>query len=755
MTGAVGSTLHDAGLGAACQCPACLALAGPTASADLALGTVTTQSASLATPLAPTLANEVTYLSGVNPNGTVAATSFHTWNADTPATYANSSFAAKWGGTTPGTSGGTVFYYFDPASNWTSAEQTAFSSGLAMWSAVANITFTQTFTSGSANVDFIRGASGTGAFENAPRQRTESVGATTLHNQGTGVTIQIDTSTYGWEQLGNFSYAGGYAVQTVLHEEGHLLGLGHAGPYNGTVTSSTQQYSAYDSRLWTIQSYIEPSDTSAAYYSSYAVTGTNWQGNEPTTWMPLDILAAQQLYGAATSGPLSGGQTFGFNSNVGGGISSFFDFTINVNPVITLFDLGTGNTLDLSGYSSAEIVDLNPGTFSSFDGMTNNMAIAFGTAIDNFVGGAGGATVYANADSNVFSFAGSGNTVVLQGLSSDYTLTTQNGSQTVYTRVSSGATYTATNAQAFQFAAACYGEGTRILTLHGERAIETLAEGDLVISALTGEAVPIVWIGHRHVDLTSEQHPARPVRVQAGAFGGGLPHRALLLSPHHAVFMDGVLVPVRCLVNRTTIRLCAEATDISYFHIELGAHDIIRAEGLAAESWLDTGNRAMFANAPVAMLLPDMGPGPEAGSPCAPMVEAGPQLAAIRARLEAVSCALGNEVVAEHAVDLDTTGEILTFLPADVGVLRLRSRSRALAPDRRRLGALVASIEIADQMLKLDGADMAGFYDTEDHGKGKVRWTDGDAVIAVEAVHYDRVVSILVARLADDLVQVA
>src|SRR5262245_61799594 len=86
---------------------------------------------------------EIAFLSGVTSSNTVAATSFWTWNFNNnPATYNSStSYAAKWGNATPGTSGDTVSYWFDTASNWTTTEQTALTSGLALWSAEANIAF--------------------------------------------------------------------------------------------------------------------------------------------------------------------------------------------------------------------------------------------------------------------------------------------------------------------------------------------------------------------------------------------------------------------------------------------------------------------------------------------------------------------------------------------------------------------------------------------------------------------------------------
>ena len=97
----------------------------------------------------------------------------------------------------------------------------------------------------------------------------------------------------------------------------------------------------------------------------------------------------QRLYGAPTSTPLSGGQVFGFHCNVVGDIAPFFDFTVNTRPVVTLWDAGGGNTLDLSGYASGSKLDLNAGGFSSCAGLTNNIAIAYGTKIDAALLGSG------------------------------------------------------------------------------------------------------------------------------------------------------------------------------------------------------------------------------------------------------------------------------------------------------------------------------------------------------------------------------
>src|SRR5262245_53046283 len=124
---------------------------------------------SLAAAPPPGAEGEVAFISGVTSSNTVAATSYLTWNGDNPATYSTTSFARKWGSATPGTSGGTVTYWFDAPSNWTPTEQDALVSGLDLWSAEADIAFTHAASAASANFIFYPGTERS-AFEptNAP-----------------------------------------------------------------------------------------------------------------------------------------------------------------------------------------------------------------------------------------------------------------------------------------------------------------------------------------------------------------------------------------------------------------------------------------------------------------------------------------------------------------------------------------------------------------------------------------------------------
>ena len=183
--------------------------------------------------------------------------------------------------------------------------------------------------------------------------------------------------------------------------------------------------------------------------------------------------------------------------------------------------------------------------------------------------------------------------------------------------------------------AVCYREGTRILTRGGEKPVETLAIGDEVTTLLGGPG-RVVWLGKRAIDLTRHPKPWRvwPVRIRAGAFAPGLPMRDLYVSPDHAVYANGVLVPAKLLINGSTIQQ-VKSDHVVYYHIELQQHDVILAEGLPAETYLDAGDRDTFSGGTVTALYPEFTARRWEMASCAPMVMTGPALDTIRLRLAA------------------------------------------------------------------------------------------------------------------------
>jgi autotransporter passenger strand-loop-strand repeat protein len=158
--------------------------------------------------------------------------------------------------------------------------------------------------------------------------------------------------------------------------------------------------------------------------------------------------------------------------------------------------------------------------------------------------------------------------------------------------------------------APCYGSGTLILTDAGERPIEDLSPGDRVITG-PGTAMPIKWIGHRSYAgaFIAGQHLMLPVCIKCGALADGVPHTDLTVSPGHAMFVEGQLVPAWRLINGISVVQAEAVESVTYFHIELDAHAVLFANGAPAESFIDDDCRGQFQNASTAPVAgPDDAP---------------------------------------------------------------------------------------------------------------------------------------------------
>jgi serralysin len=255
----------------------------------------------------------------------------------------------------------------------TAAEQTIAQLALSLWHDVADVSFT--FTSGSADITYNNDGSGQ-AFTTYSSVSNGHIANSTVH-----ISSDWDVGAAG----GNYSYF----FQTYVHETGHALGLGHQGPYNSSATYGVDNLYTNDTWRWSVMSYFAQNNYGTDTYD-YALTP-----------QMADIYAIQSVYGAQTA-TRTGNTVYGFNSNAG----DVFNFTAHKTPAFTIYDSGGTDSLDASGFSSAQTIDLTPGNWSSIGGYTNNIGIYTTTIIENAYGGSGNDTITGNAANNVLYGAG-------------------------------------------------------------------------------------------------------------------------------------------------------------------------------------------------------------------------------------------------------------------------------------------------------------------------------------------------------------
>lgn len=309
--------------------------------------------------------------------------------------------------------------------------------------------------------------------------------------------------------------------------------------------------------------------------------------------------------------------------------------------------------------------------------------------------------------------------------------------------------------------------GTKVMTLRGEVPIENVHTADRVVT-LSGNGStlkPVAAVLRRDIDL--DRHPlplqASPVRISAGAIEPGMPIRDLVVAPGEALCLedgDGerVLVPALYLVNGATIRREPATGSIAYWQVALEEHDILMADGMAAESAValepapsPRGSVVQLRPAapdPAAEAPANLLPGGRDTATCVKLV-LGNNAAPFHARLLAVAEASGFVLSddpqlaltvdgAELAALSANDGEFFYLLPPGAAGLELRSRTSSpietnlVGGDTRQLGVAIARIVHDGKELPLDGpACAAGFLPAEHDGANAWRWTTGDATLAL------------------------
>ena len=318
---------------------------------------------------------------------------------------------------------GTITYgFFDVSLQVYSSERTQFQplslaqrdavrDAFAIWGEFINVTFVE---GPVATADINLGNLSTtedyfSAYANYPSRSRE------------GGDIWISTNSPANQEIG-LAQPG---FRTILHEIGHSLGISHPGNYNAapnvdlTYAANAEYYQ--DSLQYTIMSYFASSSTGAVR-TSFAAT-------------PLahDIAAIQSIYGANMT-TRTGDTIYGFNSNAG---RAAFDFTLNTAPVIGIWDAGGRDTLDFSGWNSNSRIDLATGASSDGGGQTFNVQIAFGTTIENAIGGGGDDALSGNGSNNVLR-GGGGNDSLNGGAGADIFVFTAAGDSADYELRSDG-----------------------------------------------------------------------------------------------------------------------------------------------------------------------------------------------------------------------------------------------------------------------------------------------------------------------------
>jgi len=403
----------------------------------------------------------------------------------------------------------------------------------------------------------------------------------------------------------NISGTTGADTIDVTGDVGTLNGSSLGGPITGidgqggydtiTVSSSTisgtidgagggMDLTVTDSTIGTIESNFGASTVTVS--NSSVNTLDTSSGDATVTFTNTDLNIINTGNGVLTLNMTGGTMSGAYSGGTGGDVLTFTNVTITDsvsfdgqggNDTLTFDDttigdsyflqLGSGsNTINIEGTTSFG----NNALFDANNAGTNQINLPDGTVLT--VDGMGSYTVGTDPLPSGTNLHGS--FVLPNGSSASFTDFDQFGSTG---------------------APVCFTEGTLILTPSGEVPIETLAVGDLVMTA-DGKAEPILWIGARLMKFSATQSEHRPVLIKAGALGGNKPTRDLAISPQHCLLMDmptnppvygtgQAFVRAKFLTGLPGVRVMKGSKRTRYITFLLSRHQIVQANGAWSESF--------------------------------------------------------------------------------------------------------------------------------------------------------------------------
>lgn len=425
------------------------------------------------------------------------------------------------------------------------------------------------------------------------------------------------------------------------------------------------------------------------------------------------------------------------NINIYSGENLYFNNIVSGSGII---DLSGGSVTFANSVSSGTIIDFT----GSDSNIVLNRAHPFSGTISGFSAG-DTIDIAGYGQSQQVSDSLTGNVLTLNDGQTPFQITFSTSPGSLVVEAVSG-----TNPKTVEVVVPCFRHGTRLLTPDGLRLVETLSEGDHVITR-NGDSRKIVWHGQRRVDCRRHRSPelVLPVLIEKDAFGSGQPCRDLYLSPDHAIWIEGYLIEIKKLINGLSIRQVS-VPSVTYHHIELETHDVVLAEMLPTETYLDCGNRNQFFDCDSHVMLfagfDHLARDPE--RVCAPILDQGPHLARIRTVVQYRLVARGFRQIpgnfgvcvnGKALVPMGDTAAISVYrLPHGTHRVELRSstsRPAELNPaseDWRKLGIAIGNVMMDSAVVDMSAECFeSGFYEPENIGSDCFRWTDGGALLDV------------------------